>query len=479
MSAPVIVWFRRDLRLDDHSALSSALATGAPILPLFIFDPTLLQTAHSAAPRLQFLLDALQALDARLQTFGARLIMRHGTPESVLRTLIDQTQAQALYLNVDYTPYARRRDAQLSAALNIPVHAYDDAVLLPPERVLKADGTPYKVFTPYKNAWNQHTKPSVHHDELHPSAFYRAESLTSEPLPTLADLGAHPTQIQLPASESHAHSALARFMRYAIASYDTGRDTLPINPFSAPAPLGSSYLSPYLRLGILSPRQAYASARQAYSQTNDDSARQSIATWVSELTWREFYVQILYHYPHVLKRDFVDSYASLAWRDAPDELHAWQTGMTGYPIVDAPMRQLNAIGWMPNRARMIVASFLTKHLLIHWSHGERYFMQRLLDGDPAANNGGWQWSAGTGTDAQPYYRIFNPILQSQKFATPDYLQAWLPELRSWIERDPRRLKHIHAPWQDSLPPKDYPRPIVDHAFARERALSAFKAARAE
>jgi deoxyribodipyrimidine photo-lyase len=190
---------------------------------------------------------------------------------------------------------------------------------------------------------------------------------------------------------------------------------------------------------------------------------------VSELVWREFYVHILYHFPHVLKRNFRDNYEHVEWRDAPDELQAWKDGLTGYPVVDAAMRQLTAMGWMPNRARMIVASFLCKDLMIHWQEGERYFMQWLIDGDPAANNGGWQWTAGVGTDAQPYFRIFNPVSQSQKF-DPDgtYIRRWIPELRDVP------AKYIHAPWEMDTPPVDYPAPIVDHDFARERTLAAFK-----
>jgi len=476
MTAPVIVWFRRDLRLSDHTALAHALESGAPIIPLFIFDPAVLSAARIGTPRLRFLLDALSSLDEGLRRFQARLIIRQGEPLSALRALVDQTQARALYFNRDYTPLAQRRDAQLQQALGIPAHAYDDSVLLPPHAVLKADGKPYHVYTPYKNVWNKLAKPPILSYELGPQHFASADGLglDHQPVPSLADLGHPHTPIRLAASEEAAQNALAAFVRDGLFVYDEQRNFLPAQPFSQPRPPGSSYLSPYVRLGLLSPRQLYWAARQAYAQAADEAAQQSIITWVSELTWREFYTQILAHYPHVLHRDFVSTYEGTEWRSAPADLDAWKHGMTGYPIVDAAMRQLRAIGWMPNRARMIVASFLTKHLLIHWREGDIHFMRHLLDGDPAANNGGWQWSAGTGTDAQPYYRIFNPIAQSEKFDPQGaYIRAWLPELSHLSAKD------IHAPWKLSRPPLGYPAPIVEHDFARQRALTAFKAARAD
>lgn len=476
MNAPVIVWFRRDLRLSDHTALARALESGAPILPIFIFDPTILRTARISTLRLRFLIDALHSLDTSLRRFQARLIVRRGEPLSVLRTLIDQTQARALYFNRDYSPLAVGRDSQLAESLCIPIHAYDDAVLLPPQAVLKADGKPYHVYTPYKNAWNKLSKPAIQSYELVPQHFASADEfgLDHQPIPTLTELGHAHTSISLSASEAAAQRALSAFLDDGLTAYDKQRNFLPAQPFSQPRPVGSSYLSPYVRMGLLSPRQLYWAARQAYAQATDEAAQQSIATWVSELTWREFYIQILAHYPYVLRRDFVGTYETLEWRYAPSDLDAWKHGMTGYPIVDAAMRQLRAIGWMPNRARMIVASFLTKHLLIHWREGDLHFMRYLLDGDPAANNGGWQWSAGTGTDAQPYYRIFNPVAQSKKFDTDgSYIRAWLPELRHLSAKD------VHAPWKMSCPPKDYPPPIVEHVFARQRALAAFKAARAD
>ena len=289
--------------------------------------------------------------------------------------------------------------------------------------------------------------------------------------PLLVDLGFGDVDCIVEASEDKALSLLDAFVEDDIKHYVERRNWLAIHPYDDERPSGSSYLSPFLRLGLLSPRQVYWAAREAYKSTNSKDYRESIQTWVSELAWREFYVHILHFFPHVMQRDFVDTYLEMDWLNDADDLQAWKDGMTGYPVVDAAMRQLKAIGWMPNRARMIVASFLTKDLLVHWKYGDIHFMQHLLDGDPAANNGGWQWAAGTGTDAQPYFRIFNPVSQSKKFATAGYLRHWIPELADVPE------KYIHEPWAMEHPPSEYPARIVEHSAARERTLAAFKAAR--
>ncbi|MCU0512102.1 MAG: DNA photolyase family protein [Anaerolineae bacterium] len=466
----VLHWFRRDLRLSDNLALHAACRSGAAVIPVFIFDRRIYTAPRAGAPRLAFLLAALHALDAALRQYGSRLLVRSGDPVAVLAALVAETGAAAVYLNEDYTPYARRRDAALAARLNVPVHASADALLLPPGSVLTGAGEPYTVYTPFRNNWNKQPKAPVSSLALRAEHFHPLTEIAGEPLPALPDLGFAPTIAVPPASEAAAAALLDAFIAGDIHTYDDKRNLLPAQPYHTPRPAGTSYLSPYLRLGLLSPRQAYQAAREAYRHTHSVAWRESIETWVSELTWRDFYMHILAHFPHVLERDFKDTYLALAWRDDPDWLHAWQEGRTGYPVVDAPMRQLNAIGWLPNRARMIVASFLTKDLLIHWRHGDRYFMQHLIDGDPAANNGGWQWAAGTGTDAQPYFRIFNPVSQSEKFASPAYLRHWLPELRGVPDKD------IHAPWRLPKPPVDYPPPIVDHAIAREQTLAAFKQA---
>lgn len=468
---PVIHWFRRDLRLSDNFALHEAIASGSPVIPLFIIDPTLINSQYIGAPRLRFLLDALQSLDESLQKYGVRLLVRHGKPIEILRQVIEETNAQALYVNRDYSPYSRKRDSKVEQNISIPIHCFDDAILLPPNSVLKNDGNPYVVYTPFWKKWKEQAKPAISEMTIRSEHFYDVSKLRNDGIPEMQDLGCQDIESLASASENTAKVLLGKFKTHDIFHYSEKRNFLPIYPYADNRPEGTSYLSSYLRLGLLSPRQAYWAAREAYSSTDNENQQKSVETWVSELAWREFYMHILHFFPHVLERDFVGTYQSLEWREAPDELQVWQDGMTGYPIIDAAMRQLNTIGWMPNRARMIVASFLTKDLLIHWKHGERYFMQQLIDGDPAANNGGWQWAAGTGTDAQPYFRIFNPVSQSKKFATPEYLKYWIPELREVAD------KYIHEPWTMPNPPKGYPAPIVDHAFARERTLAAFKAAR--
>lgn len=470
---PVIHWFRRDLRLRDNTSLYEACEGDAPVIALFIIDKTLINSDYVGAPRLQFMLNALHSLDESLQQYNTRLLVRHGKPSQIIPELVTEVDAQALHFNRDYTPYATRRDEAIQDALDIPVCIHDDAIMMQPGSILTNDGDPYKVYTYFWKKWKKADKPQVLVRHYRDEWFYDISDLQNDGIPTLGDLGYNDT-IDLPeASENKAHELLTHFMDNSIHKYDDWRNNLPINPYNGNLPDGTSYLSPYLRMGLLSPRQAYWAARDAYSNTRSEQRKESITTWVSELAWREFYTHVMHFFPHVSQNDFVDTYETLEWRDAPDELQAWQQGKTGYPIVDAPMRQLNTIGWMPNRARMIVASFLTKDLLIHWKHGEKYFMKHLIDGDPAANNGGWQWAAGTGTDAQPYFRIFNPVSQSEKYATPEYLKHWLPELSDVPD------KYVHTPWEMDNPPTDYPQPIVDHSAARERTLAAFKAARGD
>jgi deoxyribodipyrimidine photo-lyase len=442
------------------------------------------------------MLKALRALDEQLQAFGSRLLVKHGEPGTVLRELVGQTGASAVYANGDYTLYARRRDEAISAGLGVPLHLHDDVALLPPGAVLKGDDKPFVVFTPFKKAWLSIPKAAIS-AAPQSEVFVSPDSLPNVEgwgqVPGLSDLGFAPT-IDLPeASEAEAARRLDEFINGRAHAYASGRNVLAAERNDDTRP-ESSFLSPYLRFGLLSPRQAYHAARGAYAniyqsdgsstETEDltakaqrtpgfrssQIARESLETWVSELVWRDFYMHILYFFPQVLKSSFRPEYDRVEWRDAPDELQRWKDGLTGYPVVDAAMRQLRAMGWMPNRARMIVASFLTKDLLIHWREGERHFMNWLIDGDPAANNGGWQWSAGTGTDAQPYFRIFNPVSQGENYDSDGrYVRRWVPELGDVPD------KFIHQPWALPDLPKNYPPPMVDHSAARERTLTAFKA----
>ncbi len=469
MSAPVIVWFRRDLRLGDQRALFAATQSGKPILPLFIFDPALIHSSRIGVPRLAFLLDALRVLDGALRELGGCLLIRHGEALPVLRALIMETGADRLYVNHDYTPYAHRRDAAIHTELGIAVESFHDRLIMPPESLYTATGKPYTVYTPYKKRWRAADKPDAAplSYALRAGHLYPIDTQSTPAIPTLADLGFSGDTIPLPeASPQAAESLLARFLDGPVYDYATRRDRL-ADAFSDPDN-GTSSLSPYIRFGLVSLRGLRAAAADAYRRAQTESARESVNTWVDELIWHEFYTQVLWHHPHALTRNFKPAYDAVQWRHDPDGLMAWQAGQTGYPVVDAAMRQLNATGWMHNRARMIVASFLTKDLLIDWREGERYFMQHLLDGDSAANNGGWQWAASTGTDAQPYFRIFNPVSQSQKF-DPDgsYIRRWIPELRGITG------KAIHAPWTLNNPPVAYPLPIVDHKTARERTLAAY------
>ncbi len=469
MTAPIILWFRRDFRLTDHTAIKCALEQRAPLLPLFIFDEAILQSERISLPRLKFMLQALQSLDLNLQKLGTRLIIRHGEPVSVLNKIIAETGAQAVHFNEDYTPFARQRDQAVKEALAVKITACHDMLLHPPGKVLKADGEPYVVFTPFKTQWFQEAVFYEPHRPLQKEDFWQGE-LQSDQIPSLEDLGYPDTIDVLPASEDEAHCRLNIFIEQSLTTYAHSRNYLTPDIFDTQQ--GTSVLSPYLRFGLISVRQLYHTAQTLLGTTSNKAERESIETWLSELAWRDFYQHILWYFPHVKNHNFRPVYDTMHWRNNPAEFERWKNGETGYPIVDAAMRQLKAQGWMPNRARMIVASFLTKHLLIDWQWGELHFMQWLIDGDLAANNGGWQWSAGTGTDAQPYFRIFNPISQSAKFdPTGDYIRTWVPELAS-VD-----ITKLHAPWDLDNPPPDYPPPIIEHRLARERALTTYKLAR--
>jgi deoxyribodipyrimidine photo-lyase len=460
--APVIHWFRRDLRLTDNTALHAALATGRPVLPLFILDPAILGGPRQGQLPMAYFLNALASLRDQLREQGSDLVVREGQPLAVLQALIDETGADALFFNADYSPYAHRRDAQIQSELDIHVEVSDDLVLLPPGTVLKDDGDPYVVYSPFMRVWKEMPKPAIVEQVSGTYATVAEDWAGALPKRDLREGWPEPSAVA-------AQQRLQAFIQDGLLTYAETRNDLSPQPFADQA---TSVLSPYLRFGLLSPRQAYWAARGAYRSANAVE-RDSIEIWINELIWREFYVQILHHFPHVAEGNFRRDYDALAWRDASDDFAAWKTGHTGYPVIDAAMRQLWQTGWMPNRARMLVASFLTKHLLIDWRRGERHFLNLLIDGDPAANNGGWQWSAGTGTDAQPYFRIFNPVTQAQKYDPEGaYVRRWLPELRDVPD------KHIHAPWQMSALPADYPAPMVDLSEGRDRALAAFKDAKA-
>lgn len=461
-------WIRRDLRLADNPALTAALAQADQVIPLFILDPHLTEAPTTGAKRLAFLFDGLRALDADLRTRGSRLLVLRGAPLTLLRSLLESTQARAIVAQADVSPYARQRDAEI--AQRLPLQLTPGLTVFPPDAVRKADGAPYTVFTPFSRAWkalppNLALLPA-------PALIPTPPALASEPVPTMPAL---PASVPFVAGEAEAQRRLQRFasdLAAPIVRYHEERDRTDLE--------GTSRLSPHLRFGMISARQAAAAAYEILNTARTDASRRGAEVWLNELIWREFYASILYHFPNVLREAFRPELRTIAWDNNEAFFATWCEGRTGYPIVDAAMRQLVQTGWMHNRGRMIVASFLVKDLLIDWRWGERFFMQHLVDGDPASNNGGWQWTAGVGTDAAPYFRIFNPVLQGEKFdPNGEFVRRWLPELA----RVPARF--IHRPWEMTpleqrtagcVLGQDYPAPLVDHGAARERTLAAYQGA---
>lgn len=464
MTQTHIWWIRRDVRLQDNQALEAAQNSTNRLIPLFILEPDLLSKA--APKRRAFLLQALADLDQSLQKLGSRLVLRHGPALGAFQQLADDLGSIRVFSQEDFSPYARRRDQAVANRFDLSRHP--GTVLRHPEEITKTDGLPYSVFTPYKNAWYGHLLPTPAHilpapEHLPPLP----DGLQTARIPAF-----NPVQ-SFPGTAVEAQQRLDDFITEGIQHYRSRRDRLDLD--------GTSRLSPYLRFGLVSIREAFTRAAITELGPRDGDTRKEIRTWMDELVWREFYTMILYHHPHVMYGAYRPEYQRIPWRDAQDDLRAWQAGETGYPVVDACMRQLNQMGWMHNRGRMITASFLTKDLLINWQEGEDWFMRNLVDGDPAANNGGWQWSAGTGTDAAPYFRIFNPVLQGLKFDPEgEFIAQWVPELAHLP------VKYRHQPWELSAAEaqkfgfqigRDYPERIVDHTFARERTLAAYKSSR--
>lgn len=475
----ILVWFRRDLRVTDHRALHAALEAGAKVVPVFVISPETIRAGHMGAPIVHFFLESLRALSQNIAHLGGRLIVRTGDFAKVLMNIADESGADALYFNKDYEPDALKRDTEvirLFRESGREVRRFKDQVCFETHEILTSEGRPYTVFTPYSRKWrlfaDQIPYPIKRPDDLPvPDVLHH---MNSEDIPTSEALGYDAQSFSLLVSpgERAAQQQLRTFMAEAVLRYRDQRDI--------PGIAGTSMLSAHLRAGTISIRQVYHHAADIRNQVEAEVLPQ-VDTFINELIWRDFYHQILFNFPYVEKQDFKPDFAQVAWRSAPEDLVAWQEGRTGYPIVDAAMRQLRQHGWMHNRLRMIVAMFLTKHLLIHWQEGEQFFAEHLVDLDLAQNNGGWQWSASTGTDAQPYFRIFNPIEQSKKFdAQGQFIRQFCPELA----RVP--AAYLHAPWE--MPAdlqtklgvqigRDYPAPIVDHKRARERALEAFKAAK--
>ncbi|MBK8046206.1 MAG: deoxyribodipyrimidine photo-lyase [Anaerolineales bacterium] len=475
MPTTAIWWIRRDLRLTDNQALHLACTLAQQVLPVFIIDPGLQGSQYNSPKRASFLWGGLQALQQELQKIGSNLVVRTGAPAEVLGQLCLDNGAVAVCAERDYSPYAVARDGRVAQRLGDHLHLTPGVSIREPATVLKDDGRPYTVFTPFSRRWQ--APGPIRRSVVIPAphTLTTPQGIASEPTPA-------PTVVaplaRFPPGEPAAKQRLATFVN---------GETAPVfdyaNQRNLPGIDGTSQLSPYLRFGMISPRLTALAAYEAIARAPTAESRRGAEVWLSEIIWREFYIQILHHFPYVRSSCFRPIYDGVAWANNPVDFAAWCEGRTGYPIVDAAMRQLAQTGWMHNRTRMIAASFLVKDLLIDWRWGERWFMQHLLDGDPAANNGGWQWTAGTGTDAAPYFRVFNPVSQGQRFDPQGaYIRRWLPELAAVDERD------IHEPWlmprSDQIRAhcqigQDYPAPITDHAFSRQRVLAAYKAAGAE
>ena len=424
-----IAWFRRDLRLDDNAALSHALESGKPVVALFIFDTDILDKLDDKNDRrVAFIHNSLKCINERLLKLGSSLLVMYGKPIDIFRKLTSKLKIKEVYVNHDYEPYARKRDEEISrllAASGIVFHTFCDQVIFEKNDVLKPDQTPYTVFTPYMKRWRERLQsvPLQFDTSKHLKKFIKIDPL---PFPSLEDIGFHATDNNIP--EPILHTGM-------LINYEQTRNI--------PSLDATSRIGVHLRFGTISIRKAVSKAL-AHSET-----------FLNELIWREFFMMILWHSPHTATQCFKPAYENIKWRNNESDFEKWCKGETGYPLVDAGMRELNNTGFMHNRVRMVVASFLCKHLLIDWRWGEAYFASNLLDYEMSSNVGNWQWAAGCGCDAAPYFRIFNPTEQAKKFdPSGKYIRRWIPEY-------------------DTL---KYPQPMIDHAFARERALRTYKEA---
>jgi deoxyribodipyrimidine photo-lyase len=418
-----IHWFRRDLRLEDNSALSHALDSGFPVLPLFIFDDDILDGLPKNDPRVSFIYETIKKIDDKLRSHGCGLKVLKGKPEVVWKSLLKQYEIKEVYFNNDYDPYAVKRDTRITEFLaehSITSHSYKDHVIFDKEDLIKGNGQAYTSFSHYKRKWlSQYNKDMV---KPLPHPDFKKFFKLDEKIPQLTALNFTESDIKV---RPYSLSILSRY------------------PFTRDLPSedSTSYLGPHLRFGTVSIRSIVKQLK-----LKDD-------IFLFELIWREFFMQILFHFPWLKEQNFRTKYDVIHWRNRKDEFEKWCLGKTGYPFIDAGMRQLNRTGYMPNRVRMASASFLVKHLLIDWRWGEAYFAEKLLDYELSSNNGNWQWAAGTGSDASPYYRVFNPIIQLLKFdKNMSYVRQWIPELDT----------------------PEYPEPMVEHAAARIRALKIYK-----
>lgn len=430
MINPIAVfWFRRDLRLHDNHGLFRALSSGLPVLPIFIFDSSILEKLEDKADaRVAFIYNRLVEMSRELENTGSGITVYYGKPLDIFKQLAEKYIIKSVFTNRDYEPYAQERDAETGKYLQqkgISFYTVKDQVVFEEDEVVKADGKPYTVFTPYMKKWKNlftDDKAEGYPSEQKLDALLKQESN----IPSLTTFGFSTSDIVVPKLQTDQKT---------IINYEATRNF--------PAADGTSYAGTYLRFGLISPREMIRLGKK-----HSD-------TYWNELIWREFFMQIVWHFPHVVQQNFNTRYNHLSWRNNEEEFRRWCEGQTGYPMVDAGMRQLNQTGLMHNRLRMVTAGFLCKHLLIDWRWGETYFASKLLDFELASNNGNWQWAAGTGCDAAPYFRVFNPTEQARKFdGKGQYIRKWVPE-----------IDKLH-----------YPKPIVDHALARNRAIKTYKKA---
>ncbi|WP_443945884.1 cryptochrome/photolyase family protein [Pedobacter sp. AW1-32] len=424
-----IFWFRRDLRIEDNAGLYHALKSENPVLPLFIFDRNILDKLPKDDARVTFIYETIQTLKEKFRKLGSDVLIKYGKPEKIWQEILKEYQVEAVFTNHDYEPYGRERDDAMSEFLSserITFKTFKDQVIFEKGEILKADKTPYTVFTPFYKQW--HAKLNDFYLKPYPTKKYIKNIFQTKhlPCPTLKEMHFENSAVDFPKIS----------YKSKLDNYAKERDF--------PALDSTTHIGLHLRFGTLSVRKAAA-----------DAIENKSLVWLSELAWREFYMTIIWHFPYAAFDSFKKQYDKIKWRNNEDEFKAWCKGETGYPIVDAGMRQLNETGWMHNRVRMVVASFLSKHLLIDWRWGEAYFAEKLLDYEMASNVGGWQWAAGSGNDAAPYFRVFNPELQTKKFDPKfEYIKKWVPEFGT----------------------KKYAQPIVEHTFARERVLKVFKEA---
>ena len=445
----VIHWFRRDLRLTDNTALLAACKASEEVIPVYILSDWTKEHPWTGPKRQSFLCQCLESLSKNIEHLQGTLVIREGEALTEITQLMRETDAEAVYFNQDVDPFGKNIETQLVKHLDISVHSYQDSYLHGPDDVLKGDGTPYRVYTPFSKRWLPLPKASP---AGKPKALGSSITIKSRPLPTLKhwQLGDASSDI-VDGGEKAARSRMRKALSSSISKYDSLRDI--------PSASGTSRLSQDLRWGTISVRELYQKALSYESPQ-----------YLKELAWREFYFQILHHFPEVLHDEFNPDWRGLPWFAPDEKFGAFKKGETGFPIVDAGIRELLSTGFMHNRVRMIVAMFLTKDLHLDWRLGEQFFMQHLVDGEIASNNGGWQWSAGTGADAAPYFRIQNPWSQTKRYDPKgDYIRTWIPELANVPD------KRLHAPPDDGLPiAKGYPAPILNHAKERLVTLALFK-----